>query len=525
MSDDPRLPGSMQTLPAALAYWAERTPDAPALRSLDGRALTHRTLFRAAGAVVYRLRALGVGPGDRVAVVLPPGFDACVAMLGGMMGATAVPLPPEATDHELARDLGRLPVRLVVVDGPEAERVSDVAARLGVAAVGAGELCWPTPTGESMGIADVAPGPDSVAAILHTSGTTGAPKRAPRTHRALTVGARAAFGRTGLTPDDVLLLAAGLHNISGLGNLLNAVLSGGSCVAAPGFDPTAFRGWLEEERPTWTFLIPTHLRLLLETAEGMGRVTVAGERSRLRLVRAGTQPLPASTRQRAERMLGATILDTYGMSEAHSITAAGPNAEERREGSVGRPLAIAVRILDDCDEDVPAGVAGAIVVRGPTVMDGYLDDAEANAAAFTPDGWFRTGDLGYLDEDGFLFVTGRAKELINRGGSQISPAEIDRVLLDHPAVAEAAAFAVPDERLGEEVVAAVVVRQGTAVTARELRRWLFDRLALSRAPRRIWFVDSMPRTATGKAQRAVLSERFLAAARGTGQETQAARER
>jgi acyl-CoA synthetase (AMP-forming)/AMP-acid ligase II len=202
------------------------------------------------------------------------------------------------------------------------------------------------------------------------------------------------------------------------------------------------------------------------------------------------------------------------MSEAHSITAVGPNAEERCEGSVGRPLDIAVRILDDRDEAAPVGVVGAIVVRGPTVMSGYLDDAEANTAAFTPDGWFRTGDLGYLDGDGFLFITGRAKELINRGGSQISPAEIDRVLLDHPAVAEAAAFAVPDERLGEDVVAAVVTRPGAEVTARELRRWLFDRLALSRAPRRIWFVESLPHTVTGKVQRTKLSERFRADAAG-----------
>ena len=167
---------------------------------------------------------------------------------------------------------------------------------------------------------------------------------------------------------------------------------------------------------------------------------------------------------------------------------------------------------------VPAGVAGAIVARGPTVMDGYLDDPEANRAAFTPDGWFRTGDLGYLDEDGFLFITGRAKEQINRGGEQISPAEIDRVLSEHPAVAEAAAFAVPDALLGEEVVAAVVVRPGQEATARELRRWLFDRLALSRAPRRIWFVATLPRTATGKVQRALLSERFLAETTAAGGE-------
>jgi acyl-CoA synthetase (AMP-forming)/AMP-acid ligase II len=503
----PRLPDAIETLPEALAFWAERTPDAPALRSLDGRALSHRELARTAANVVSRLRALGIGPDDRVAFVLAPGFESCVAMLGGMTGATAVPLPPDATDHELARDLARLPVCLIV--GPEAERVDEVAARLGIAAVGAGELCQPSPPRGLLRVDDVPVRPDSLAAILHTSGTTGAPKRAPRSHRALLRGARAASRRTGLTPDDVLLLTAGLHNISGLGNLLNALLSGGSCIAAPGLDPATFGRWLEKERPTWTFLTPTHLRLLTDAAEG--REPIAGERSRLRLVRAGTQPLPRATRQRAEQMLGATILDNYGMSEAHSIAASGPGVEDRREGSPGRPLDISVRVLGDRDEELPIGGVGEIVVRGPTVMAGYLDDPEATAAAFTPDGWFRTGDVGYLDDDGFLFITGREKEQINRGGVQISPAEIDGILLEHPAVAEAAAFAVPDERLGEEVVAAVVAREGMDVTARELRRFLFDRLSLSRAPRRIWFVERLPRTATGKVQRAMLSRRFLAA--------------
>jgi acyl-CoA synthetase (AMP-forming)/AMP-acid ligase II len=317
-------------------------------------------------------------------------------------------------------------------------------------------------------------------------------------------GSRAAFARTGLTPDDVLLLTAGLHNISGLGNLLNALLSGGSCVALPGLDPLAFGRWLEDEQPTWTFLAPAPLRLVLE----MGPRRIAGERSRLRLVRAGTQPLPAHTREEAERRLGAAILDNYGMSEAHSIAASGLGADDRREGSVGKPLDIALRVLDEGEGEVPAGVSGAIVVRGPTVMGGYLDDPEANAEAFTADGWFRTGDLGFLDEDGFLFITGRAKEQINRGGEQISPAEIDSVLLAHPAVAEAAAFAVPDERLGEDVVAAVVLRPGMSATSRDLRHFLLDRLALSRAPRRMWFVDGLPRTTTGKVRRGELAQRW-----------------
>jgi acyl-CoA synthetase (AMP-forming)/AMP-acid ligase II len=509
VSGDLRLPENIETIPAALAFWADRTPGATALRSLEGRALSHRELYRATAVVVARLRALGVGPGDRVALMLPPGFDYCLAMMGAMSGAVAVPLPFDATDRERARDLERLPPRLVVTGGAEAERVDEVAARLGIATVAADDLCDWSRIGLMGFLAAPEIAPERTAVILHTSGTTGLPKRVPRSHRALIVGSRAVIGSTGLTPDDVLLLASGLHNISALGNLLNALLSGGCCLAAPGLDPVAFGGWLEEGNPTWTFLTPTHLRLILETAAALGRERVVGERSRLRLVRAGTQPLPPATRMHAEQQLGATILDTYGMTEAHSITAWGPGGEEQRDGSVGKPLAVSLRIIDENGEDVPSGTLGAIVVRGPTVMDGYLDDPEASAAVFIPDGWFRTGDLGYLDADGFLFIVGRAKTQINRGGEQIAPEEIDLILQEHPAVAEAAAFAVPDARLGEDVVAAVVLRPGMIATAREMRAFLLDRLAPPRAPRRIWFVERLPRTVTGKVQRSILGEQFL----------------
>lgn len=509
MSGSPRLPDTIETIPAALAFWAERTPDAPALRSLDGRTLGYRELWRATVGIVDRLRAIGIGPADRVAFVTPPGVDACTAVLGGMMGAIAVPLHADATAYELTRDLERLPPRLVVGDGAGAERVGAVAATLRIAAMSVADLVAPAEPLPRPSAAPVTVDPDGIAAILHTSGTTGYPKRVPRSHRALVVGARAMSARTGLAEDDVLLLAADLANIGGLGNLLNAMVSGGSCAVAPHFHPAEFARWLVVHRPTWTFLTPNRLRLLLDAAAG--GAPLAGPRTRLRLLRVGSQPMTPELRERAERNLRAPMFDTYGMSEAHSISAPGPSPADRREGSVGRPLAVQLRVVDDAGAGVPAGTTGEVVVRGPTVMDGYLDDAEANAAAFTPDGWFRTGDLGYLDAEGFLFLTGRAKEQINRGGEQISPAEIDRVLVEHPAVAEAAAFGVPDDRLGEDVVAAVVVRVGMDVTVRELRRFLFDRLGLSRAPRRIWFVETLPRTATGKVRRGALTGHFLAA--------------
>ena len=218
--------------------------------------------------------------------------------------------------------------------------------------------------------------------------------------------------------------------------------------------------------------------------------------------------MPPGLIERAERSLNAVIFDGYGMTEASYITGQGPDPEDRRKGTVGPPLNSVIRVLDPAGRDVAPGTTGAIVIRGATLFPGYLDDAEANAAAFLPGGWFRTGDLGYLDGDGCLALVGRVNELINRGGEKIAPAEVDHALLSHPAVAEAAAFAIPDARLGEDIVAAVVFRAGQTASARDLREWLLHRLAPAKAPRRIWPVDALPRTSTGKVQRGELARRW-----------------
>ncbi|MGH2617108.1 MAG: class I adenylate-forming enzyme family protein, partial [Thermomicrobiales bacterium] len=348
------------------------------------------------------------------------------------------------------------------------------------------------------------------AVILHTSGTTGLPKRVPRSHRTFVEAARAARHCTNLTPADVVLLATGLFTNSGIGHMISGLLNGGSCVITSGFEPTQFPDWLEAHRPTWTVSTATELNLMLDAAARVGRETIAGPGSRLRAVRVGAQAMTPGTVERAERSLGAPLFEGYGLSEASNIAKSGPGPEDRRPGSCGRPMhrSIAVRILDDAGEDAAPGKPGEVVVRGPTVFSGYLDDAEANEAAFLPGGWFRTGDVGYVDEEGFLYLSGRLSELMNRGGEMIAPAEVDRVLQGHPAVAEAAVFAVPDARLGEDIVAAVVVNPKTSASARELRVWMLERLTPSKVPRRIWMTGSLPRTETGKVQRAELARRW-----------------
>jgi acyl-CoA synthetase (AMP-forming)/AMP-acid ligase II len=507
MSDVLRLPDAVHSFPEALAFWAERTPDAPAIRALDGRTLSHRELHHVVAGVAARLSALGIGGDARVAVVLHGGDAAAVALLGIMSVATAVPINPAATAHELWRDLERLQPALLVTGAPAETTSRAVASELNIPTIAIDELVaddaslpWPP---------HVAPrGPDDIAVILHTSGTTGFPKRVPRSHRSYVAAARAARDCTNLTSHDVALVTSGLYTNMGLAAIFAALFNGGSCVVTQGFDQAAYPTWLEAYQPTWAVSTYTELTMILDAANAAGREVVA-LRSRLRAVRTGAQPLAPGIAERAERGLRAVIFDGFGMTEASYITGSGPGTEDRRPGSCGRPsTGAAIRILDQEGEDAPAGTAGEIVIRGPTLFAGYLDDPAANAAAFLPGGWFRTGDLGYLDEKGYLYINGRLNELINRGGEKIAPVEVDHALLSHPAVADAAAFAVPDARLGEDVVAAVVLEPGSEVTARQLRAWLLDRLNRHKAPRRIWIMERIPRTATGKIQRGELTRRW-----------------
>jgi acyl-coenzyme A synthetase/AMP-(fatty) acid ligase len=229
--------------------------------------------------------------------------------------------------------------------------------------------------------------------------------------------------------------------------------------------------------------------------------------SSFRFVRVTSGPLAPEVHDELAKQLGAQILMSYSSSEAGGIAMALPPPAVHKPGSAGQPVQD-VRIVDATGNSLEPETVGEIVVRGPQVFAGYLDDPTVNAASFFPGGWLRTGDLGYLDADGYLFVRGRVNELINRGGEKIAPLEVDRVLLAHPAVSAAATFAIPDDLLGEDIAAAVVLVEGREASRRELRRWMVDQLAPSKVPRRIWFVDNLPRTATGKVQRRDLSRRF-----------------
>jgi acyl-CoA synthetase (AMP-forming)/AMP-acid ligase II len=276
-------------------------------------------------------------------------------------------------------------------------------------------------------------------------------------------------------------------------------------VCSPGFDAFRFFAWLDETKPTWYTAVPTMHQLVLSRA---GRQKEAIGRSRLRFVRSSSAALPPTVMAELEETFGAPVIEAYGMTEASHQMATNPlPPEARKPGAVGKGVGVEVAIMDDAGNLLRANETGEVVIRGGNVTAGYENNPTANASSYT-NGWFRTGDQGYQDADGYLFLTGRLKEIINRGGEKVSPREVDEVLLEHPAVAQAVAFAVPHDRLGEEVAAAVVLHDGQSADERELREFCARQLADFKVPKQILLMTDIPKGATGKVQRIGLAEKL-----------------
>lgn len=503
-------------LPALLAAAAARDPAAPALLAPGRPPLPYGELLDLVARTGRRLRELGHGPRDRLALVLPNGPAAATAFLAVASHLAAAPLNPgyPATELEFyLRDLGAAGV-VAPAGGGEASRQAAAAVGLPVlelveragAAAGDFELLGspggPPAAGEA--------GPTEIALLLHTSGTTARPKLVPLTQANLCVSAGHTATSLGLGPADRALNVMPLFHIHGLVGCLLASLSvGAAVVCAPGFFAPDFLGWLAESGATWYTAVPTVHQAVLEQA---GRRPELLPGLRLRLIRSCSAALPPPLLEALQKTFGVPVLEAYGMTEAAHQMASNPLPPRPcKPGSVGPAAGPAVAIMGGDGGLLPVGETGEVVVRGPNVTGGYLANPAANQASFI-NGWFRTGDEGYLDSEGYLFLTGRLKEMINRAGEKIAPREVDEALLAHPAVAQAVAFALPDPRLGEEVAAAVVLREGAAATERELQEVVAGRLADFKVPRRIVFLAELPKGPTGKLQRIGLAERLGLAA-------------
>ncbi|WP_282203063.1 non-ribosomal peptide synthetase [Kitasatospora fiedleri] len=502
-----------------IADRAADRPEAVALLAPDRAPLSYRALARRVEEVGRTLNGLGLGRPHRVALVLPNGPDLAVAFLGTAAYAQSAPLNPAYRRQEFAFYLADMRADALLVEAGDDSPAVEVARERGLRII---ELTSRpgSPAGEfelrSAGPATPVPaadggpgGPDDTALILHTSGTTDRPKLVPLTHANLHVAARNTGAAFALDEHDLCLNPMPLFHAHGLtSTLLATLVRGAGIVCTPGFSDTGFYRWLGEFRPTWYTAVPAMHQALLSVADRHREVLAA---TRLRFVRSASAPLPGAVLTALEEAFRAPVIEAYGMTEAGSLVTTNPLPPgTRKPRSVGLPVGEAVAVLDKAGRPVPVGESGEIAIRGANVTAGYEANPEANALAFTG-GWLRTGDEGRLDADGYLYVVGRSKEIINRGGSKVAPVEIDEVLAGHPAVKLAVAFGVPHPTLGEDVAVAVVPRPGAVVVERDIRAYARERLADFKVPSRVHLVEDVPRSPTGKVQRLRLAELLAAA--------------
>ncbi|MGA7173668.1 MAG: acyl--CoA ligase [Candidatus Dormiibacterota bacterium] len=477
----------------------------PAITVPAGPVITHAQLRQLVDEGADQLAELGVGPGDRLAMALPNGPEAIVLFLAAAVSATACPMNPSYKEDEFRFYLEDTGARTLLVPKGEGEAARNALADGGVVIEveidSQGRLhlegVRPGDAGRNVGKASA----DDVALVLHTSGTTSRPKRVPLRHRNLATSVSHIIDHYQLTEDDVSLCVMPLFHVHGLvASALSAIAAGGSVVTPRKFTPLAFWALAREFQPTWFSASPTpHRMVLMRTSENRP----AGSQ-RLRFVRSCSSALSPGQMAEMELRYGVPVLEAYGMTEASHQMASNPlPPEERRPGSVGQGTGVAIATMAEDGQLLPVGTQGEVVIRGANVIDGYESNPEANAASFT-DGWFRTGDLGVLDGAGYLSLSGRLKELINRGGEKIAPLEVDGVLEANPAVAEAVCFGVPHPTWGEEVAAAVVL--SSATDERALLAYCREHLAEFKVPSHLYIVEAIPRTATGKVQRRFVAE-------------------
>lgn len=500
----------MQTL----AELIQRHPDTAKAIGAPGRDwMTYGQLGTLTQSVRRSLRNAGVGAQDRVAIVLPNGPEMAAAFVTVAQSATTAPLNPAYKEDEFAFYLDDLKARAIIVEAGYDGPARAAAKRFGLRVI---ELTATDPAGaftlstDATGTAeDSSPTADDVALILHTSGTTSRPKIVPLLQANIAASAVHIGASLALTPADRCMNVMPLFHIHGLIAAVSASLAaGGSVWCAPGFDALKFFGWMEEARPTWYTAVPTMHQAILARA---GRNAATITNVPLRFLRSSSASLPGPVMEALAETFKAPVIEGYGMTEAAHQMASNPlGAGKQKPGSVGVEAGPLVRVAHEIENRLVDGV-GEIVISGPNVTPGYEGNPEANEKNFfETDGrrWFRTGDQGAFDAEGYLTLTGRLKEIINRGGEKVSPLEVDGVLSAHPAVAQVVTFAIPHDKLGEDIGAAIVLKEGQDATEREIRDFASTRLVAFKVPRKILILNDIPKGATGKLQRIGLAEKL-----------------
>lgn len=504
-----------QTLQALLDRHAAASAGSPAILAPGRAALGFGELGRFIGRIGQQLRASGLGPNDAIAVVLPNGPEMATAFLATASACSCAPLNPAYRDDDFAFYLQDLQASLLIVAAGQDSPARAVAARMGIpvaelrpdpeAAAGVFSLeCLPSGQQPAPVRGDALPG--DIALVLHTSGTTSRPKMVPLTHANLCASAGHIAATLQLGAADRCLNVMPLFHIHGLmAALLASLAAGASVICSPGYRDEGFFDWLHALRPSWYTAVPTMHQSILAAAPAHRECIAAAP---LRFLRSSSAAMAPSVMRELEASFGAPVIEAYGMTEAAHQMASNPLPPgARKPRSVGPAAGPEIAIMDEGGGLCATGVVGEVVIRGPNVTPGYAGNPDANAQAFT-NGWFRTGDQGYLDADGYLFLTGRLKEIINRGGEKVSPREIDEALLEHPEIVQAVGFAVPHPTLGEDVAAAVVLAPGSRLGREDIRAFAFERLADFKVPSQVLIVDAVPKGPTGKLQRIGLAAQF-----------------
>lgn len=507
-----RTEGHNETYADFLESFARTTPDAVAILAPGRSPMSWRDVWIQICSIAKNVNSMGFGRGDRIAMVLSNGSEAAIALMGIMACATAIPLNPKSHDSELAAFLSRSPLGAVIVDSKDSPAVPIARGRglrlielphLGISPPGVSQSSDSCSDEFPIGVRAQ---PSDIAVVLQTSGTSALPKFVPLSQRNILAGAVSVQTTYRLTSDDRCLHFMPIFHAHGLiRTLLSPLLAGGSVVCTSGFDAMQFFDWLRDFKTTWYSAVPTIHKAIVTQATLHGG-NVGG--LQLRFIVSGSAPLPDDLINKLEELFNAPLVQGYGLTETSCQGTSNPLPPgERRRGSVGTAVGAEVAIIGAADQFLGRNQIGEVALRGPGVMSGYEGSSKEERPPFLYD-WFRTGDLGFRDTDGYLFIAGRIKEIINRGGEKISVNEVDQVVNEHPAVLDAVTFPVPHPSLGEDVAVAVVVQKGEQVTERQIRDFAAARLARHKVPRRIIFIDHIPRGATEKPLRADLAKRF-----------------
>ena len=463
-----------------------------------------------------KLRSYGISVEDRVAIVLPNGPEMASAFLTLAQSCTTAPLNPNYREEEYLFYLKDLNAKAVLVledyNGPAltaANHLNISVIRMSVRQQHlAGEFELLGEVHNSV-TSEQLPSQNDIALILHTSGTTSRPKIVPLLHSNIVSSAENIRESLSLSEQDICMNIMPLFHIHGLIAAVTASIgAGGSVWCSPGFDTLKFFRWLDDVSPSWFTAVPTMHQAILGRSERNKNII---DRNKLRFLRSSSASLPSPVMKELERVFSAPIIEGYGMTEATHQMASNPlPPSKQKPGSVGLEAGPKIRIAHELENHLIDGT-GEVVISGPNITPGYENNVDANKNSFfefEDKRWFRTGDQGAFDADGYLTLTGRLKEIINRGGEKISPLEVDEVLMDHPGIVQVVTFAVPHKKLGEDVAAAVVLEENSGVTETDLRAFAAERMVDFKVPKKIVILSEIPKGATGKLQRIGLAEKL-----------------